>query len=124
MPHFRKLLHTGYFAAEDFLDNNFQPRPCKLTIASVSEEAPPSGGKKCKPCFTFQGTDKKMLVANGEVKKLAKMLRRANTDDWIGAQVTVSCAPKKFAGQDVLGMVFTDAQLPATAKKEEPDATE
>lgn len=112
--HFRKILASDTMSAEDFVDGNFTPCEHTLTLKEVTMEKPPAGGKP-KGCFHFEGTEKKMFVANGEIKKLARLLRRADTNDWIGARITFSSAEKKFAGQPVTGIIITKAELPGKA---------
>ncbi len=117
--HFRKLINSECLAAEDFVDANFQPIERQFTIKGVCAAKPPAGGKE-KACVTFEETPKKAFIANGEVKRIARMLRRANTDDWLGAKVVITSAPKRFAGQDTTGMVIVSAELP---KKESTNAS-
>lgn len=113
--HFRKLLNSAHLAAEDFVDAEFRPVERKLTIKGVTLAKPPAGGKE-KPCIAFQETDKTAFFANGEIKALARFLRRAETDQWIGAVVTITSAEKKFAGQPTTGMKVVAASFPkATA---------
>lgn len=111
MPNFRKLLSSEFLAAEDFVDGDFNPREIKLVISDVTLEKPPAGGKP-KACFAFEKTDKRAFLSNGEVKKIARLLRKANTEDWRGATLTITSGPKKFAGRDTTGMIVTEATLP------------
>ena len=101
--HFRKMLSSAHLAADDFVDGEFRPVERELTIKGVSMCKPPAGGKE-KPCIAFAETDKTALLATGEIKALARFLRRADTDQWIGAKVVITSAEKKFAGQPTTGM--------------------
>ena len=109
--HFRKLIDAACLAAEDFVDAEFRPVERTLTIKAVTKSKPPAGGKE-KACFHFQETEKTAFLANGEVKKIASMLRRGDTDQWIGASLVITSAAKKFAGKDTSGMVVVRATLP------------
>lgn len=109
--HFRKLLNSAHLAAEDFVDGDFRPIERTLTIKGVTLSKPPAGGKE-KPCLSFVETEKTAFLANGEVKALARFLRRADTEQWIGAKVVITSADKKFAGQPVTGMKVVSAGFP------------
>jgi hypothetical protein len=110
--HFRKLLNSDCLSAEDFVDQNFNPVERTLTISGVTLEKPPAGGKE-KPCLYFAETQKKAFVANGEIKKLARFLRCAETDLWVGAKLVISSADKKFAGKSTTGMIIVSAKKEA-----------
>lgn len=111
--HFRKLLSSAHLAAEDFVGPDFTPVERELTIKSVTLQKPPTGGKE-KPCLAFAETEKTALMANGEIKAIARQLRRAETDQWVGAKVVITSAEKKFAGQPVSGMKVVRAYFPKT----------
>lgn len=104
--HFMKLLNPDNIGAEFFVDADMNPKPMELTISKVTCEAPPTGGK-AKACFYFEEIkDKKAFLANGEVKKIPRFLRKGDTESWKGVKLTMSCAQKKFAGKPVMGMVI------------------
>jgi hypothetical protein len=103
---FMKAINPDCLGAENFVDKDFKPIELDLTITNVTLEKPPAGGKE-KACFYFDKTPKKAFLSNGEVKLLARKLRKADTDDWKGVVLTISCAEKKFAGKPVMGMIIT-----------------
>lgn len=107
---FRKLLNSDYLAAEDFVDADFNPVVRKLTISSVDLRKPPAGGKE-KACFLFNETPKGAFLSNGEVKKVARLLRKADTNAWKGATIEITSGPKRFAGKDTTGMIVVSATL-------------
>lgn len=115
---YRKMLNSLHLAADDFVDAEFRPVERELTISSVTLQKPPMGGQP-KPCIGFVGTEKTALMANGEIKALARMLRRAETDQWIGAKVVITSAEKKFAGQPTTGMKVVRAYFPKPDAKKE-----
>lgn len=110
--HFRKMLSSAHLAADDFVDAEFRPIERELTIKGVSMCKPPMGGKE-KPCIHFVETEKTALLANGEIKAIARMLRRAETDQWVGAKIVITSKEKKFAGQPTTGMAVVRCYFPA-----------
>lgn len=117
--HFRKMLDSNCLAAEDFVDKEFNPTTRTLTIKNVTMEKPPAGGKE-KACFYFAETDKKAYFANGEVKKVARLLRRAETTEWIGAKLAITSGEKKFAGKPTTGMIVERAWFEKGAANVQP----
>lgn len=116
--HFRKMLNTDNLSAEDFVDGNFTPILRTLTIKSVVLATPPAAGKDSKkPLFSFVETDKTAFIANGEIKKIARQLRKTDTDQWVGAKVEITSGPKKFKGQDTTGMIVVRAFFPQSEAK-------
>jgi hypothetical protein len=109
------MLSSAHLAADDFVDAEFRPIERELTIRGVSLAKPPAGGKE-KPCLAFAETEKTALLANGEIKALARMLRRAETDQWVGAKVVITSAEKKFAGQPTTGMKVVRAYFPKVSQ--------
>lgn len=109
--HFRKLVNSEHLAAEDFVDAEFRPIEKELTIKDVILKAPPAGGKE-KACFVFVETPKTAFLANGEVKAIARMLRRADSAHWVGARLAITSAEKKFAGKATAGMKVVRAYFP------------
>jgi len=103
---FMKAINPDCLGAENFVDKEFKAVEFNFTIVNVTTEKPPAGGKE-KACFYFKETPKKAFLANGEVKLLARKRRKADTDDWKGVVLTISCAEKKFAGKPVMGMIIT-----------------
>jgi hypothetical protein len=103
---FMKAINPDCLGAETFVDKDFTPIEYSFEVVNVTLEKPPAGGKE-KACFYFRETPKKAFLSNGEVKLLARTLRKADTDDWKGVKLTISCAQKKFAGKPVMGMVIT-----------------
>lgn len=104
--HFMKVLNPDNIGADFFVDANMNPKTMELTISNITSEKPPTGGKE-KACFYFtEIKDKKCFLANGEVKKIARNTRKADTKDWIGLKVGITCKEKKFAGKPVMGMVI------------------
>lgn len=103
---FMKVINPDNLGAEAFVDKDFSPITRVLTIKNVTSEKPPTGGKE-KACFYFEETDKKAFIANSQVKLLARKTRKADTEDWKGIKLGISCAEKKFAGKPVMGMIIT-----------------
>jgi hypothetical protein len=112
--HFRKLISADHLAAEDFMEDDFRPVERTMTIKDVTLAKPPAGGKE-KACVAFEETPKTAFLANGEIKMLARTLRRMKTEDWKGAKVVITAKQKKFAGQPVWGMSIVNATLPKAA---------
>lgn len=108
---FRKALDPKCLGADDFIDAHFNPIDRALTIKRAFQAKPPAGGKE-KLCIEFHEDNRTAFFANSQIKKLATMIRRADTDDWVGVQIVVSSAPTKFAGQPTTGMVIRSAKLP------------
>lgn len=117
--HFMKVLNPDNIGADFFVDKDMNPIEITLTIRDVTSEKPPTGGK-LKACFYFEeiketvptnGGDqvvyKKCFLANGEVKKIARHTRKADTKDWIGIKTTITCKEKKFGRDKVMGMIIT-----------------
>lgn len=117
--HFMKVLNPDNIGADFFVDKDMNPIEITLTIKDVTSEKPPTGGK-LKACFFFDEIKetvteknqekvihKKCFLANGEVKKIARTTRRADTKDWIGLKLTITCKEKRFGRDNVMGMVIT-----------------
>ena len=103
---FMKAINPDCLGADTFVDKDFTPVEYTFEITGVTSEKPPAGGKE-KICFRFKETPKKAFLANGEVKLIARVLRKADTDDWVGTKLSISCAEKKFAGKPIMGMIVT-----------------
>lgn len=101
---FRKMMNPDCLGADDFVDDEFKPKERTLEVESVVSEKPPAGGKT-KACFRFLKCTRKAFLSNGELKKIARFLRIAETDRWVGVKLTITSAPKKFGGQMTTGMV-------------------
>lgn len=119
---FRKALNPNCLGADDFVDAHFNPIDRALTIKRAFQAKPPAGGKE-KLCLEFHEDTRCAFFANTQIKKLATMIRRADTDDWIGVQLVVSSAPTKFAGQPTTGMVIKSAKLPQGKGPAKPEVT-
>lgn len=119
---FRKALNPNCLGADDFVDAHFNPIDRELTIKRAFQAKPPAGGKE-KLCLEFHEDTRCAFFANTQIKKLATMIRRADTDDWIGVQLVVSSAPTKFAGQPTTGMVIKSAKLPQGKGPAKPEVT-
>lgn len=110
--HFRKAMSPDHFAADDFVDREFNPIQKTLTIRECFMLKPPNG-KKERICIRFEEDPRTAFFANGQIKGLAKMLRRADTDQWIGARVTITSHEcKSPAGGMTTGMKIVSAVLP------------
>ena len=110
--HFRKAMSPDHFAADDFVDREFNPIQKTLTIKSATMLKPPNG-KKERICIGFEEDPRTAFFANGQIKFLAKTLRRADTDHWIGARVTITSHEcKSPAGGMTTGMKIVAAVLP------------
>jgi hypothetical protein len=100
-----KVLNPDNIGAEFFVDAEMNPKELELTIESVTSEKPPAG-KKEKACFYFKEIpSKKCFLANTQVKLIARKLRKADTKDWIGSKVVITCAEKTYSGKPVMGMI-------------------
>ena len=75
--------------ADDFVDREFNPIQKTLTIRSAVMSKPPNG-KRERICIGFEEDPRTAFFANGQIKFLAKTLRRADTDQWIGARIVVT----------------------------------
>ena len=104
--HFMDAINPDNLSAGFFTDADMKPIEKTLTIKAVKSESPPQG-KKAKAAFYFEETDKKAFLATGEIKAIARTLRKADVTAWIGAKLTMSCAQKMFAGKAVAGMIVT-----------------
>lgn len=117
--HFRKAMSPDHFAADDFVDREFNPIQKTLTIKSVFLAKPPNG-KKERICIGFEEDPRTAFFANSQVKLIAKTLRRADTDQWIGAKLTITSAEVKSpaggmtTGMKIVAAVFHKTQT-ATA---------
>lgn len=103
MPPFRKILCADHLGADDFVGRNMEPVEHTLTIKDVRVGKPPAG-KKDRPQFFFVETPKTAFLPNTQVKEIAHQLRRGNTEDWIGAKVTITSRETKMAGSPTTGM--------------------
>lgn len=108
MPPFRKMLCKDHLGADDFVGPDMEPIEITMTIKSVTMGKPPAGGKE-KPLFGFDETPKTAFLKDTAVTKIGRDLRRRNTEDWIGAKVTITSAPTKMSGKPTTGMVVTRA---------------
>jgi hypothetical protein len=132
MAHFMECIDSKYLGALHFVDGNMQPRSRVMTIKTVRKGRPPAAGKNTnqKWCVYFEESEKGAFFSNGQLKRLANTLMCADPDGWVGAKLTISCAPTKYAGQDVMGMVILKAEnprrpTPPKADSEQPNqATE
>ena len=116
MPPFRKMLCADNLGADDFVGRDMEPVEHTLTIKDVRIGKPPAG-KKERPQFFFVETPKSAFLPNTQVKVIAHQLRRGNTEDWIGAKVTITSRPTTMAGQATTGMKVVKAwfdRAPAT----------
>ena len=102
---FMTVINPDNLGAGFFVDNDFKPIVKYLTIKNVTSEKPPTGGKE-KACFYFDEIDKKAFLPASQVKNIARKTRKADTDDWKGVKLGISCAEKKFAGKPVMGMII------------------
>lgn len=110
--HFRKAMSPDHLAADDFVDREFNPIQKTLTIRSAVMSKPPNG-KRERICIGFEEDPRTAFFANGQIKFLAKTLRRADTDQWIGARIVVtSHEVKSPAGGMTTGMKIVSATLP------------
>lgn len=110
--HFRKAMSPDHLAADDFVDREFNPIQKTLTIKSALLAKPPNG-KKERICIGFEEDPRTAFFANSQVKLIAKTLRRADTDHWIGARLTITSAEVKSpAGGMTTGMKIVRAEFP------------
>lgn len=117
---FRKALNPNCLGADDFVDTHFNPIDRELTIRRAFQAKPPAGGKE-KLCLEFHEDPRSAFFANTQIKKLATMIRRADTDDWVGVKIVVSMAPTSFAGKPTTGMVIKSAKLPNSGPATKPE---
>jgi hypothetical protein len=110
--HFRKAMSPDHFGADDFVDREFNPIQKTLTIKSVFLAKPPNG-KKERICIGFEEDPRTAFFANSQVRTIAKSLRRADTDQWIGAKLAItSHEVKSPAGGMTTGMNVVSAVFP------------
>lgn len=110
--HFRKAMSPDHFAADDFVDREFNPIQKTLTIKTAFMSKPPNG-KKERICIGFEEDPRTAFFANGQIKFLAKTLRRADTEHWIGARLTITCHEvRSVTGGTTTGMKIVSAVLP------------
>lgn len=109
--HFRKALNPDHLGADDFVDHEMNPIKRNLTIKRVFMAKPPAG-KKEKICIEFQEDHRTAFLANKQVKQVARLLRRAETEMWIGAVVQITSGPVKAPGtkdEMTTGMIVLNA---------------
>ena len=111
--HVALALAADCWGALDFIGGDGTIIERKLKISRSFMSAPPAGGAQ-KLCVIFEGDERKCFLAKGEIKKLANLLRRYETDLWVGAVVLMSAGEKKFKGQPVMGMVVKKAAFPGS----------
>lgn len=104
MPPFRKILCADHLGADDFVGRDMEPVEHTLTIKDVRIGKPPAG-KKERPQFFFNETPKSAFLPNSQVKAIAHQLRRGNTEDWVGAKITITSRKTTMAGQATTGMM-------------------
>lgn len=123
MPPFRKILCADHLGADDFVGRNMEPVEHTLTIKDVRIGKPPAG-KKDRPQFFFHETPKTAFLPNTQVKEVAHQLRRGNTEDWIGAKLTITSRETTMAGRPTTGMKVVRAWFakPDAAKEGAPNA--
>lgn len=115
MPHFTTLIEQTCLGAINFTNDDMTPRELPLTIKDVTSDKPPGGGKQ-RICLYFRETEKKAFFATGQIKKLANLLMCANTENWIGARIMVTCGKVKSPkGGETMGMIITKAARPKGA---------
>lgn len=114
---YRKLLSSKHLAADDFVDAEFRPIERILTISAVRLGKPPMG-KVEKGEFCFNETEKTAFFSNGDIRAIARFLRRADTAQWLGAKIAITSEPRKMAGQATTGMKIVRAwfEKPAAAQ--------
>jgi hypothetical protein len=105
---YRKLLSSKHLAADDFVDAEFRPVERVLTLSGVRMGKPPMG-KVEKAEFAFSETEKTAFFSNGDIKAIARLLRRADTTQWVGAKIAITSEPRKMAGQATTGMKIVRA---------------
>lgn len=111
MMHFRKALNPDHLGADDFVDHEMNPIKRNLTIERVFIAKPPAG-KRGKICIKFQEDHRTAFLANKQIKQVARLLRRAETDAWVGAVVQVTSGPVKAPGtkdEMTTGMIVLNA---------------
>ena len=114
------MLCKDHLGADDFVGPDMEPIEITMTIKGVAMGKPPAGGKE-KPLFAFAETAKTAFLKDTAVTKIGRDLRRRNTEDWIGAKVTISSAPTKMNQKPTTGMIVVRAWFakPDAAKAEE-----
>jgi hypothetical protein len=66
-------------------------------------------GKVEKAEFSFAETEKTAFFSNGDIKAIARLLRRADTTQWVGAKLAITSESRKMAGQATTGMKIVRA---------------
>ena len=82
--HVALALAADCWGALDFIGGDGTVVERKLKISRSFMSAPPAGGAQ-KLCIVFEGDERKCFLAKGEIKKLANLLRKYETDLWVGA---------------------------------------
>ena len=110
--HFRKALNSDHLAADDFVDaKTMEPVVRTLTVSGAVMRKPPAGGKE-KLCLSFKETEKTAFLAATQIKFIAHALRRGDTDDWIGARLSITSRETTMKGQKTTGMQVVKAEKP------------
>lgn len=119
--HFRKALNSDHLAADDFVDaKTMEPVVRTLTIAGARMQKPPAGGKE-KLCIAFKETEKTAFFAASQIKLIAHSLRRGDTDDWVGARLSITSRETTMKGQKTTGMQVVKAAFEKAPQKEGAD---
>lgn len=89
-----------------------------MTITGVTEESMNSGrgGQQTKPCLHFKESAKKMVLNKTNAKTLAGELG-PETDDWIGARVTIAAPVVDAFGKSARSLRVIKVETPQIAVK-------
>lgn len=118
--HYRKAQDPLYMGADDFVDAEMNPIERKLTIARVGMQKPPAG-KKEKICIWFREEERGAFFPASQITKIARLLRRAETDLWIGAVLLITSAEvKSVSGGMTSGMRIVNAAFPRSLQQQKP----
>ena len=130
LEHLDKEIPMNVFSAQmfEYLCAEMLPtdgRPVALTVKGVTEEKIVGPrGEQVKLVMSFKERPKKLILNKTNVRALAKVLG-PETDNWLGASVTLGVEPIKV-GREVVPSIrvksATAAQRPAAARPGRPGA--
>jgi hypothetical protein len=103
------LFPSKFLKAEDM-----KGRAATLTIKEVKLEE--SFGST-KPVLYFQKTEKAFTVNSTNARIITQLLAEDETDNWVGAEVTLTPVMRKIAGELKRVIDVTDARFP---EKQQP----
>ena len=96
--HWRKLVNNNYFGSWDIPDKGY----LIVTIKSVAKEMVTNVGGNKEECVVAQLEDYKPLILNRtNLKRIEKVMKSADVDNWIGKQVVLVAEKVRAFGETV-----------------------